>query len=89
MPGDADALWSFLRGIEDAADEAAAAARPAIRRESLIRVLDAAVGVLAATRRFFEVTEEVVKEQRDRLAAADREGVPQAESGRTRIDLTY
>jgi hypothetical protein len=98
MRDDNDPMWEFLR--ERAESRREASASPGLsdvrfRRESVVRILDAAVGVLAATRRFVEVAEDVVKEQRDRLAIAPVvEGDERPYAGTdgqpaTKIDLTY
>jgi hypothetical protein len=97
MPDDAHPVWDFLRDRADESFGAAAAGESGVRfrRESMVRVLDAAVGVLSATRHLVEVVEEVVKEQRDRLAIApivdpsDRDGMDADGGPKKRIDLTY
>jgi hypothetical protein len=64
------------------------------RRDAMVRLLDAAVGVLESTRHLIGVTEEVLKEQRDRVAAGlpselDRRVAPSRDRPRRRIDLTF
>ncbi|HZO67302.1 MAG TPA: hypothetical protein VFB74_20060 [Kribbellaceae bacterium] len=70
----------------------------AARRETATRMLDATAGVLAATGRLIAVAEELVRDQRDRLAcepptAGDtdprRRPDDRAAPGRRRIDLSY
>jgi hypothetical protein len=98
MPDDAHPVWEFLRekadesfGSSTGGDQSAVR----FRRESLVRILDAAAGVLSATRHLVEVAEDVVKQQRDRLALApivddsDGPGMDSREQPRKRIDLTY
>jgi len=66
-----------------------------VKRESAVRLLDAAAGVLTATRHLVAVAEEIVREQRDRLVArtadriADDEAPAPDSHRRERIDLTY
>jgi hypothetical protein len=97
MPEDREgAIWRLLR--DRAADDSAlpddGPASPGFRRESLVPVLDAVLGVLAATRHLVEVTEDVVREQRDRMASANGAGGT-TETSRTtpaerrKIDLSY
>lgn len=62
------------------------------RRDATVRVLDAAVGVVGSTRYLLAVIEDVLREQRDRVAAGAGTQSPAARphpSGRERIDLTY
>jgi hypothetical protein len=70
----------------------------AARRETATRMLDATAGVLAATGRLIAVAEELVRDQRDRLASepptAGDAGLhlrpdDRAATGRRRIDLSY
>jgi hypothetical protein len=98
MPADADPIWDFLRGRTDetAADPPSGGqSADRFRRESVVRMLDATAGVLAAVRHFVEVAEDVVKEQRDRLAAdpvADGPDGPDpapTDRPRAKIPLTY
>ena len=105
---DEDAIWQLLR--ERQRDDAGSGAGSGagfgagpdegephyrFRRDALVPVLDAALGVLAATRHLVEVTEDVLREQRDRLVAeAEPEPVGDEETGRhtagrKRIDLSY
>jgi hypothetical protein len=98
MPEDESPVWGFLRDRADESFGAAASSDQSavrFRREAVVRLLDAAVGVLSATRHLVEVAEEVAKEQRDRLAIApivDRsqdDGRDTTERPKKRIDLTY
>jgi hypothetical protein len=90
-----DAIWSLLR--DRAADDRSAPtgdiAPPRTNRESLVVVLDAALGLLSATRHLVEVTEDVVREQRDRLASESDHRSPRDEQSqsaqRRKIDLSY
>lgn len=66
------------------------------RREATTRMLDAAIGALAATGHLVAVAEEVLRDQRDRLAPDPPTGggptpAPPAPwaTGRHRIDLSY
>jgi hypothetical protein len=98
MPEDdrTGAIWRLLR--DRVPDEVAPTDDEQVslrfRRESLVPVLDAALGVLAATRHLVEVTEDVIREQRDRIASAPGPGAD-AEASRSRagdrkkIDLSY
>jgi hypothetical protein len=102
MPEDREgAIWRLLR--DRAADDRAAGdnalpddgpASPGSRRESWVPVLDAVLGVLAATRHLVEVTEDVVREQRDRMASATgasgmTETSRTTSAERKKIDLSY
>jgi len=97
MPEDRDgAIWRLLRDRvpDDAAPPRGDQESPSSRRESLVPVLDAVLGVLAATRHLVEVTEDVVREQRDRMAsAADPDPEPGGSktmaAKRKKIDLSY
>jgi hypothetical protein len=97
MPEDRDgAIWRLLRDRvpDDVAPPRGDQESPRFRGESLVPVLDAVLGVLAATRHLVEVTEDVVREQRDRMAsAADPGPAPDASktsaAQRKRIDLSY
>ena len=64
-----DAIWSLLRdrAEDDRNAPTGDVAPPRTNRESLVVVLDAALGLLSATRHLVEVTEDVVRERRDRL----------------------
>jgi hypothetical protein len=94
-----DAIWDLLREHADAGNEARDrdAAWGAARRDASVRLLDAAVGVVGSTRQFLAVVEDVLREQRDRVAAGapDRgdgvgvTGDPSDEKGRQRIELSY
>jgi hypothetical protein len=90
-----DAIWSLLRdrAEDDRGVPTGDGAPPRTNRESLVLVLDAALGLLSATRHLVEVTEDVVREQRDRLASESDPGAPrneQSQSARRRkIDLSY
>ena len=92
-----DPLWDLLRERAErdalAGDVCSSEALMTFRRDSVIRLLDAAVGVLSATRHLVEIAEEVLSEQRDRIRAADAgaervdtQGDP---SSPRRIDLSY
>jgi hypothetical protein len=65
------------------------------RRDATLRVLDAAVGVVGSTRHLLAVLEDVLREQRERVAAGTtppsprEDGTSRTASGRQRIDLTY
>lgn len=93
------AIWDLLREHADAGDEARDrdAAWGAARRDASVRLLDAAVGVVGSTRQLLAVVEDVLREQRDRVAAGASEPVPGRESacnpsdekGRQRIELSY
>lgn len=90
-----DAIWSLLR--DRAEDDRGAASGdvppPRTNREAVVALLDAALGVLSATRHLVEVAEDVVREQRDRVASDTDHRPPrdeQADSGqRRKIDLSY
>jgi hypothetical protein len=90
-----DAIWSLLRdrALEDRSTPTGDVAPSRTNRESLVVVLDAALGLLSATRHLVEVTEDVVREKRDRLASESDHPAPrdeQSQSGqRRKIDLTY
>ena len=90
-----DAIWSLLRdrAVDDGGAPPGDIAPPRTNRESLIVVLDAALGLLSATRHLVEVTEDAVREQRDRLASdaehrASRDEQSQS-AQRRKIDLSY
>lgn len=65
------------------------------RREAATRLLDAAIGALAATGQLVSVAEDVLRDQRDRLAAdrpPDHRRPPATKAppaARHRIDLSY
>jgi hypothetical protein len=63
------------------------------KRESLSRLLDAAIEVLGATERLLSVAEDLLREQRERLAAPPPEPPDDGHEERAerprRIDLTY
>lgn len=91
---DEEAIWSLLRerAEDDPRQEARGSASPRTNRDSLVALLDAALGVLSATRHLVEVTEDVVRDQRDRLASEparrdqrDEHAPPE----RRKIDLSY
>lgn len=90
-----DAIWSLLRDRAD--DDVGAPTRdvPPSRnnREAAVVLLDAALGVLSATRHLVEVTEDVVREKRDRLASESDQSAPRDEESRAgqrrKIDLSY
>jgi hypothetical protein len=65
-----DAVWHLLREHAEAGDEARDhdAAWAATRRDASVRLLDAAVGVVGSTRQLLAVLEDVLREQRDRVA---------------------
>ena len=94
------AIWDLVHDHQAAGDEERRAGGELppgtsdLRRDALVRLLDAAVGVLESTRHLIGVTEEVFKEQRDRLAAGppsgmDRRSTPARDRSRQRIDLTF
>jgi hypothetical protein len=90
-----EAIWSLLR--DRAADDPMAATGDSsasrTNRDSLVALLDAALGMLSATRHLVEVTEDVVRERRDRLASECEHGAPRDEQSssaqRRKIDLSY
>jgi hypothetical protein len=70
--------WEDLHGSarSEAAEEAAAIADAVLsgaRRESLLRLVDAAIAVASAVRRFSEAAESVLQERRDALLG-DKDG---------------
>jgi hypothetical protein len=92
-----DAIWELLsdharRDDEPARDDPAWSN---VKRESAARLLEAAAGVLAATRHLVTVAEEIVEEQRDRIVAGseprpvDEAQPAEPQRRRERIDLTY
>jgi hypothetical protein len=87
-PGEREgAIWDLLKDRSDYEGVAEPRGGRGARggRDAWVPILDAALGVLAATRHLVEVTEEVVREQRDRMA--DRPSTP--ERPPTKIDLSY
>ena len=95
MTGGDDTVWRLLTerasGRRPPSDDAAAAE---FRRVSGVRLLDAAIGVLAATRELVAVGEDILRQQRERLAAppdgADATSRrPRAESQPETVPLTY
>lgn len=94
------AIWDLVRDHERAGDapqpceDQQALLAAEARRDALIRVLDAAVGVLESTRILIVVAAESLSEHRDRVAAAlpkqleDRETDP-PRATRQHIDLTF
>jgi hypothetical protein len=93
------AIWDLLREHADAGDEARDrdAAWGAARRDASVRLLDAAVGVVGSTRQLLAVVEDVLREQRDRVAAGANDPTsgdnttchPSDGKGRQRIELSY
>lgn len=94
------AIWDLVRDHErpddppQPRDDEQALRATESRRDALVRVLDAAVGVLESSRILIVAAEEALREHRDNVAAAlpteleDREtGAPRA--SRHRIDLTF
>jgi hypothetical protein len=90
-----DAIWSLLRdrAVDNRSASTGDVAPPRTNRESLVLVLDAALGLLSATRHLVEVTEDVVREQRDRLASDSEHRAPRDEKSqsaqRRKIHLSY
>jgi hypothetical protein len=90
-----DAIWALLRdrAEDDRGAPTGDVAPSRTNRESLVVVLDAALGVLSATRHLVEVTEDVVREQRDRLASESDQPGPRGKHSpsarRRKIDLSY
>jgi hypothetical protein len=88
-----DALREMLRDRATTNGDRDDLARVRFRRESTARILDAAIGVLAATRHLVAVTEEVLSEQRDRMrdeaAAPPRRASDHDRPWRKKIDLDY
>ena len=90
-----EAIWSLLRSraAEDAASSTGAPSSPRPNRESMVALLDAALGVLTATRHLVEVAEDVVRQQRDRMAsdavAPAHDSRDEAGAQRRKIHLTY
>lgn len=94
MPDD-EAIWRLLRerALREATPTEGAEGSQGPKRESVVSLLDAVLGVLGATRHLVEVVEGVVRDGRDRLAEPDGElpqTVPdQSRSERKRITLSY
>ena len=94
MPDDG-AIWGLLADraarLGDRSDDALPGRQ--FGRESQVRLLTAAIGVLAATRELVDVAEDVLRQRRDRLAEEPDDGPTeprhQDPPGRRRIDLTY
>lgn len=90
-----DAIWSLLRDrAEDDRGRPTDDVPPSrSNREAMVVLLDAALGVLSATRHFVEVTEDVVREKRDRLASEGDQHAPRDDKSqpgqRRKIDLSY
>jgi hypothetical protein len=92
-----DPIWELLSDHARQVDEPARDNRAwsNVKRESAARLLEAAAGVLAATRHLVTVAEEVVEEQRDRIVAGgeprpvDEPQPAEPQRRRERIDLTY
>jgi hypothetical protein len=90
-----DAIWALLRdrAEDDRGAPTGDVSPPRTNREALVAMLDAALGVLSATRHLVEVTEDVVREQRDRLASESDQPAPGDEQSRSarrrKIDLSY
>ena len=92
MPND-DGAWDFF-GPRPAPD---AFARDGVEpdtlpRESVVRLLDAAIALVRAVGNVARVAEDVLAEQRDRLSRAPEAESPphmQHDASPSRIDLTY
>jgi hypothetical protein len=90
-----EAIWSLLRdrAAHDTMPTTGDPADSSGNRDSLVALFDAALGVLSATRHLVEVTEDVVREQRDRLASESERGAPREDepssAQRRKIDLSY
>jgi hypothetical protein len=89
-----EAIWSLLRdrAANDPMAGASESAPLRSNRDSLVALFDAALGMLSATRHLVEVTEDVVREQRDRIASESENRAAQdgqSSAQRTKIDLTY
>jgi hypothetical protein len=93
---DDDAIWKLLAARpRTRAPDADDLAGRRLRRESMVKILTAAIGVVTATRELLDVTEAALLEHRDRLAlGAETRGEDDCslhERGhkRSRIDLSY
>jgi hypothetical protein len=90
-----EAIWSLLRDrpVDNPTAPAGDSAPPRTNRDSLVALLDAALGVLSATRHLVEVAEDVVRDQRDRIASEAEQRAPRDEetspARRKKIDLSY
>jgi hypothetical protein len=90
-----EAIWSLLRDrpTDDPREPAGEAASSRTNRDSRVALFDAALGVLSATRHLVEVTEDVVRERRDRIASESEHRAPRDEQSspaqRQKIDLSY
>jgi hypothetical protein len=92
-----EAIWSLLRDrpVDDPRAPVGDSAPSRTNRDSLVALLDAALGMLSATRHLVEVAEDVVRDQRDRIASESESeqrapGDEQSPSAqRRKIDLSY